>query len=152
MRHRRSFAGLLVAGLCVALLVLPASGIGVEQKSSPGKGERDVEISCVDSKDDWISILTLGPVDSAGKEAIASEVIKVTLKYRFVRGSQRRRLTLLARWAENAEVDLEINPKQICASKGTEGIRTTVKGQTKVLDGKEAVKKGYIRIFPEHLD
>lgn len=152
MRDYRRFARLLTAGLFVALLFVPASVLGVEQKSSSDKGEKDVVISCVDSKDDWQSILTLGPVDSAGKETTVSEVVKVTLKYRFVHGSQRRRVTLFAKWAENAELDLEINPKQICASKGAEGIRTTVKGQTKIMDGKELVEKGYIRILPEHLD
>ncbi len=152
MRDYRRFARLLTAGLFVALLFMPASGIGVEQKSSSGKGENNIEISCVNSKDDWQSVLTMGPVDSAGKETTVSEVIKVTLKYRFVHGSQRRRVTLFAKWAENAELDLEINPKHICASKGAEGIRTTVKGQTKVIDGKESVEKGYIRILPEQLD
>jgi hypothetical protein len=152
MREYRRLAWLPGAFLFVAFLFAPASGVGVEEKPSDGKGEKDVEISCIESKDDWQSILTLGPVDSAGKETTVSEVIKVTLKYRFVHGSQRRRLTLFARWASNAELDLEINPKQICASKGAEGIRTTVKGQTKVLDNKAPVKKGYIRILPEHLD
>lgn len=152
MRDYRRFARLLTAGLFAALLFMPASGLGVEQKSSSDKGETDVVISCVNSKDDWQSVLIMGPLDSAGKETTVSEVIKVTLKFRFVHGSQRRRVTLIAKWAENAELELEINPKQICASKGAEGIRTTVKGQTKILDRKELVENGYIRILPEHLD
>ncbi len=96
--------------------------------------------------------MSLGPIDAAGEETSISKDVKVTLKYLFLQGSQRRRITLLVKWTHNAKLTLEVNSKQLCDSQGSTGVRTTIKGQTQVSDGKAALPNGYMRILPEELD
>ena len=148
----RSAAGLAAAGLLLALLTAPATGLGAQQQAGLVKVDKGVEITCGESQDKWVPILTLGPIDAGQEEASLSEEIEVTLKYLFVQGSQRRRINLLVKWTLNAEVTLEINPRQLCDTRGTTGVRTTIAGQTQRPDGKAALPSGYIRILPEELD
>lgn len=139
-------------GLLGAFLMMPAPGLGEERQTAVVKDRNAVEITCSESQDLWEPIMTLGPIDATDEEASLSKVIKVTLKYLFLQGSKRRRITLLVKWTLNATVTLEINPKQLCDSQGTSGARTTISGQTQRSDGKAALPPGYIRILPEELD
>lgn len=142
----------LLAGVTLCGLVLaPTLSLG-EQQAVEVKDGSAVEIACSKSRDVWEPIMTLGPVDVAEEETSLSKDIKVTLKYLFLRGSQRRRVTLLVKWTQNAKLALEVNSKQLCDSKGTTGVRTTISGQTQVSDGKAVLPSGYMRILPEDLD
>lgn len=145
----RASLGALIAAS--ALLMVPGTALG-QQKAVEVIDHDEVEISCSAGRDEWEPILFMGPIDAAEEEASVSKDIKVTLKYLFLQGSQRRRVTLLVKWTQNAKLTLEVNPKQLCDSKGTTGVRTTISGQTQVPDGKAALPKGYIRILPEELD
>lgn len=133
------------------LVLLPQAGRGQEEAVKMVDGD-SVEITCSAGRDAWQSILTMGPIDANGEEASVSKEIKVTLKYLFLQGSKRQRITLLVKWTQNARVALEVNPKQLCDSQGTTGVRTTVSGQTQTsTDGKAVLPPGYIRILPEEI-
>jgi hypothetical protein len=134
-----------------AFMIIPVA-LGAQQKAVKVLDNNEVEITCNASRDEWLSIIDMGPIDAAGEEAAISQEIKVTLKYLFIQGSKRQRVTLLVKWTHNATVSLEVNPKQLCDTKGTSGVRTTISGQTQVSDGKAALPPGYIRILPEDLD
>ncbi len=149
--RRRRLVGLMVAALWGASIIAPPAGRG-QQEAVLVKDGDEVEITCSKALDQWEPIMTLGPVDAAEEEAALSKDIKVTLKYLFLQGSQRRRITLLVKWTQNATLALEVNPKLVCDTQGTAGVRTTVRGQTQVSDGKAVVPTGYIRILPEELD
>lgn len=147
----KTVKGLLAASALGALLLAP-SMVGAQQSAVAMVDDSTVEVTCSLSQDSWEPILTIGPIDAAAEEASMSKDIKVTLKYLFLQGSKRQRITLRVKWTQNALMTLEINSKQVCDTQGTMGVRTTINGQTQVSDGKAALPPGYIRILPEDLD
>ena len=143
--------GLLVAVALSALALAPAR-VQAQQGAVAMVDDSTVEVTCSMSHDFWEPILTIGPIDAAAEEASLAKDIKVTLKYLFLQGSKRQRITLRVKWTQNALMTLEINSKKVCDTQGTMGVRTTINGQTQVSDGKAALPPGYIRILPEELD